>query len=80
MQIIPAIDLKGGNCVRLKQGEMSRETLFSTQPAEVAKRWESLGSEMLHIVDLEGAVSGEPQNKAAIYQILKEVSIPIQLG
>ena len=80
MQIIPAIDLKGGNCVRLKQGEMSRETLFSTQPAEVAKRWESLGSEMLHIVDLEGAVSGEPQNKAAIYQILKEVAIPLQLG
>jgi len=80
VQIIPAIDLKGGNCVRLKQGEMSKETLFSTHPAEVAKRWESLGSKMLHIVDLEGAVTGEPQNRDAIYQILKEVAVPLQLG
>ena len=80
MQIIPAIDLKGGNCVRLKQGEMSKETLFSTHPAEVAKRWESLGSKMLHIVDLEGAVTGEPQNRDAINQILKEVAVPLQLG
>jgi len=80
VQIIPAIDLKGGNCVRLKQGEMSKETLFSTHPAEVAKRWESLGSKMLHIVDLEGAVTGEPQNREAINQILKEVAVPLQLG
>lgn len=80
MQIIPAIDLKGGNCVRLEQGEMSRETLFSTHPAEVARRWESLGSKMLHLVDLEGAVTGKPQNQDAICQILKSVAIPLQLG
>jgi phosphoribosylformimino-5-aminoimidazole carboxamide ribotide isomerase len=80
VQIIPAIDLKGGNCVRLEQGEMSRETLFSTHPAEVARHWASLGSRMLHIVDLEGAVRGKPQNQDAIYQILKSVSIPLQLG
>jgi len=80
VQIIPAIDLKGGRCVRLEQGEMSRETPFSTQPAEIARHWESLGSTMLHIVDLEGAVAGKPQNQDAIYQILKAVDIPLQLG
>ncbi len=80
MQIIPAIDLKGGNCVRLEQGEMDRETLFSARPAEVARHWESMGSKMLHIVDLEGAVTGKPQNKDAVYQILKSVAIPLQLG
>jgi len=66
--------------VRLEQGEMSREILFSTHPAEVAKRWESLGSKMLHIVDLEGAVTGEPQNQDVIHQILRSVAIPLQLG
>ena len=80
MQIIPAIDLKGGNCVRLEQGEMSRETLFSARPAEVAKHWESLGSSMLHIVDLDGAVTGKPQNQDAICSILKSVTVPLQLG
>jgi phosphoribosylformimino-5-aminoimidazole carboxamide ribotide isomerase len=80
MQIIPAIDLKGGNCVRLEQGEMDRETLFSANPAEVARHWESLGSKILHIVDLDGAVTGKPQNREAIYQILKSVAIPLQLG
>lgn len=80
MQIIPAIDLKGGNCVRLEQGEMGRDTLFSTHPAEVARQWESLGSKMLHIVDLEGAVAGRPQNQDAIHQILRSVSISLQLG
>jgi phosphoribosylformimino-5-aminoimidazole carboxamide ribotide isomerase len=80
LQIIPAIDLKGGNCVRLEQGEMGRDTLFSTHPAEVARQWESLGSKMLHIVDLEGAVAGRPQNQDAIHQILRSVSISLQLG
>ena len=80
MQIIPAIDLKGGNCVRLEQGEMDRETLFSASPAEVARHWESLGAKMLHIVDLDGAITGKPQNKDAICQILKSVAIPLQLG
>lgn len=80
MQIIPAIDLKGGNCVRLEQGEMDRETLFSANPAKVAIHWESLGAKMLHIVDLDGAITGKPQNKDAICQILKSVAIPLQLG
>jgi len=80
MQIIPAIDLKGGNCVRLEQGEMDRETLFSTNPANVAIHWESLGAKMLHIVDLDGAITGKPQNRDAICQILKSVAIPLQLG
>jgi len=80
MQIIPAIDLKGGNCVRLQQGEMDRETRFSDHPAEVARHWESLGASMLHIVDLDGAVGGKPHNEDAINQILKAVTIPLQLG
>ena len=80
MQIIPAIDLKGGNCVRLQQGEMDRETHFSDHPADVARQWESLGASLLHIVDLDGAVGGKPQNEDAINQIRKAVSIPLQLG
>jgi len=80
MQIIPAIDLKGGNCVRLQQGEMDRETRFSDHPAEVAVHWESLGASMIHIVDLDGAVGGKPHNEDAINQILKGVTIPLQLG
>jgi len=80
MKIIPAIDLKGGNCVRLQQGEMDKETRFSAHPAEVARRWESLGSAMLHVVDLDGAVTGKPQNQDAICQILKSTAVPVQLG
>jgi phosphoribosylformimino-5-aminoimidazole carboxamide ribotide isomerase len=80
MQIIPAIDLKGGNCVRLQQGEMDRETRFSDKPAEVARQWESLGASLLHIVDLDGAVGGKPHNEDAIKEILKAVTIPLQLG
>ena len=80
MQIIPAIDLKGGNCVRLQQGEMDRETRFSDHPEEVARHWESLGATMLHIVDLDGAVGGKPHNEDAITQIFKAVTIPLQLG
>lgn len=80
MQIIPAIDLKGGNCVRLQQGEMDRETRFSDHPADVARQWESLGAPLLHIVDLDGAVGGKPHNEDAIKQICNAVSIPLQLG
>lgn len=80
MQIIPAIDLKGGRCVRLEQGEMDRETFFSANPAQVAKHWESMGVKILHLVDLDGAVTGKPQNQDAICQILQSVTIPLQLG
>lgn len=80
MLILPAIDLKGGRCVRLQQGEMDRETLFSDHPEEMAGRWESLGARFLHIVDLDGAVAGSPQNETAIKHILQSVSIPLELG
>jgi len=80
MLILPAIDLKGGRCVRLQQGEMDRETLFSDHPEETAGRWESLGARLLHIVDLDGAVAGRPHNEAAIKHILQAVSIPLELG
>lgn len=80
MLILPAIDLKNGRCVRLRQGEMDKETLFSQHPEEVAARWESLGAQFLHIVDLDGAVAGRPQNETAIRRILQSVSIPLELG
>ena len=80
MLILPAIDLKGGRCVRLQQGEMERETLFSDHPEEAAGRWESLGAQFLHIVDLDGAVAGRPQNETAIKRILQSISIPLELG
>lgn len=80
MLIIPAIDLKNGKCVRLEQGEMRKETVFSHQPPEIARNWEALGAEMLHLVDLDGAFSGAPQNKEVIQEIRQVVSIPVQLG
>lgn len=80
MLIIPAVDLKDGKCVRLEQGEVQRETVFSHHPAEIAKRWERLGGELLHIVDLDGAFAGSPRNKEVIEEIRQEIRIPIQLG
>jgi len=80
MIVIPAIDLKEGNCVRLEQGEMDRDTIFSTNPAEQALKWQQAGAELLHLVDLDGAFAGVPKNKAAIESILKDLSIPAQLG
>jgi phosphoribosylformimino-5-aminoimidazole carboxamide ribotide isomerase len=80
MIVIPAIDLKKGNCVRLEQGEMDRDTIFSTSPAEQAMKWQQAGAELLHLVDLDGAFAGEPKNKGAIEAILKAISIPAQLG
>jgi len=80
MIIIPAIDLKGGNCVRLEQGEMHRDTVFSDNPAEQALTWQQAGAELLHLVDLDGAFAGQPRNKTAIESILKAITIPAQLG
>ena len=62
MKIIPAIDIKGGKCVRLYQGQMDQETVYSDNPLEMAVRWADAGAEMLHIVDLDGAVEGTPVN------------------
>ncbi len=80
MIVIPAIDLKDGRCVRLRQGRMQEETVYSPDPAEVARRWEDEGAQLLHVVDLNGAVEGAPRNRKAIEAILKAVSIPVQVG
>jgi len=82
MLIIPAIDLKDGHCVRLKQGDMNQSTIFSEAPADMAAHWLDQGARRLHLVDLNGAFAGKPQNLAAIKAILAEVGdeIPVQLG
>jgi phosphoribosylformimino-5-aminoimidazole carboxamide ribotide isomerase len=82
MLLIPAIDLKDGHCVRLQQGDMARATTFSEDPAAMARHWVTKGARRLHLVDLNGAFAGKPQNYAAVKAILKEVGdeIPVQLG
>ena len=82
MLLIPAIDLKNGQCVRLKQGLMEQATVFSDQPAEMARHWVTQGARRLHLVDLDGAFAGEPKNFGAIKEILADVSadVPVQLG
>ncbi len=82
MLLIPAIDLKDGHCVRLKQGDMEQSTTFGEDPAAMARRWVDAGARRLHLVDLNGAFAGKPKNFAAIKSILKEVGsdIPVQLG
>ncbi|MEO5365168.1 MAG: 1-(5-phosphoribosyl)-5-[(5-phosphoribosylamino)methylideneamino]imidazole-4-carboxamide isomerase [Magnetococcus sp. WYHC-3] len=80
MIVIPAIDLKNGQCVRLFQGNMERDTVYSDNPAAVAQRWQQAGAKRLHIVDLNGAFAGRPENAAAIEAILHAVTIPVQLG
>ena len=80
MLIIPAIDLKNGKCVRLSQGRMEEETVFSNSPLMVAKKWEELGAKLLHVVDLDGAIAGEPRNGNIVIEIAKSVSIPIKIG
>jgi phosphoribosylformimino-5-aminoimidazole carboxamide ribotide isomerase len=78
--IIPAVDIKGGKCVRLEQGFMDRETIFSDYPEEMALQWERKGAKRLHLVDLDGAVQGIPFNKKVIRNVVDRVSIPVQLG
>ncbi|MFT3801963.1 MAG: 1-(5-phosphoribosyl)-5-[(5-phosphoribosylamino)methylideneamino]imidazole-4-carboxamide isomerase [Burkholderiaceae bacterium] len=82
MLLIPAIDLKDGRCVRLRQGDMTDATVFSDDPAAMARKWLDAGAERLHLVDLNGAVAGKPRNESAIRAILDEVggAIPVQLG
>jgi phosphoribosylformimino-5-aminoimidazole carboxamide ribotide isomerase len=82
MLIIPAIDLKDGHCVRLKQGLMEESTVFSEDPAEMARHWLAQGAQRLHLVDLNGAFAGKPVNGAAIRSIVDAVGIdiPVQLG
>jgi len=82
MLLIPAIDLKDGKCVRLKQGDMNDSTTFGEDPAAMARRWVEAGARRLHLVDLNGAFAGKPVNEVAIRAILAEVGdeIPVQLG
>ena len=82
MLLIPAIDLKDGKCVRLKQGDMNDSTTFGEDPAAMARRWVDAGARRLHLVDLNGAFAGKPVNEAAIKAILAEVGdeVPVQLG
>ena len=82
MLLIPAIDLKDGHCVRLKQGDMDQSTTFGEDPAAMARKWVDAGARRLHLVDLNGAFAGVPKNYSAIKAILKEVGddIPVQLG
>ena len=80
IEIIPAVDLKGGRCVRLYQGNYNEETVFSNDPLDMALRWQSMGASRLHIVDLDGAAAGEPRNLDVIKEIAGAILIPTQLG
>ncbi len=80
MMIIPAIDIKNGKCVRLLQGRMDAETVFSNDPSAMARQWENQGAGMLHVVDLNGAFEKSPQNLRSIQQIVQAIHIPVQLG
>lgn len=80
MQVIPAIDLLDGHCVRLHQGDYGRVTRFSDDPVAQAREWQRQGATRLHLVDLDGARSGEPRNDGAVQAIAAALEIPVQLG
>lgn len=80
MLIIPAVDLRQGRCVRLYQGKADMETVYSDDPVAMARAWAAQGAEMLHVVDLDGAFGGSPQNDAVVRAITAAVPIPVQLG
>lgn len=80
MDIIPAIDLSEGQCVRLRRGDIEQKTVYSDNPGEFAQKWEDQGASVLHIVDLDGALTGESQNLAAVEAIIAAVDIPVELG
>jgi phosphoribosylformimino-5-aminoimidazole carboxamide ribotide isomerase len=80
MEIIPAVDIRGGRCVRLYQGDYNQETVFDEDPVTAALTWYSQGAQWLHIVDLDGAVAGEPRNMEVVGQIMKETGLLIELG
>ena len=80
MIIFPAIDLRDGKCVRLLRGDFAKETVYSSNPEDVAIRWVREGAEYLHVVDLDGALAGKPQNTEVIKKILSSVQIPIEVG
>jgi phosphoribosylformimino-5-aminoimidazole carboxamide ribotide isomerase len=80
MQVIPAIDVRGGHCVRLRQGDFDQETVFGDDPAAMAVRWQSEGAQRIHLVDLDGAREGRPVNVEAVRRVVAAVGVPCQLG
>jgi len=80
MILFPAVDIKNGQCVRLRQGIENEVTVFSSDPVAMAEHWERLGARWLHLVDLDGAFSGKPVNQALVRDICQRVKIPVQLG
>ena len=80
MEIIPAIDLRGGRCVRLYQGDYDQQTIFDEEPVTIALRWKSQGAKWLHVVDLDGAAAGEPRNMVVVEKIIKESRLLVELG
>ncbi len=80
MLVIPAIDLKDGRCVRLRQGDMAAETVYSDNVAAVARQWQQSGASWIHVVDLNGAVGGEPKNLTQIESVMRTVSVRVQVG
>jgi phosphoribosylformimino-5-aminoimidazole carboxamide ribotide isomerase len=80
MELIPAIDLQNGVCVRLYQGDFNRSTVYDTQPGDAARRWVEQGATRLHVVDLDGAKAGRPVNVEAVRMIVQAVDVPVQLG
>lgn len=80
LQLLPAIDLRGGCCVRLRQGDYAQETVFGDDPVTMARRWEAEGGDILHLVDLDGAKAGKPVNLEAIRGIVQALKIPVELG
>src|SRR5580658_4240019 len=80
MQILPAIDLRAGQCVRLRQGDYQQETVFGADPGAMARRWVNEGARYLHIVDLDGARAGRPINEASVRSIIESAGVPCQLG
>lgn len=80
MRIYPAIDIRGGNCVRLLNGDYNKETVYGSSPADMAQKWESLGADFIHVVDLDGARSGGNENRLAVGEICRRVRVPVQQG
>jgi phosphoribosylformimino-5-aminoimidazole carboxamide ribotide isomerase len=80
MLIVPAIDIKDGNCVRLLQGDPERETVYSRDPVEMARRFQDAGAKLIHVVDLDGAFDGTPVNHEIVTSIAQSISVPIEIG
>jgi len=80
MIILPAVDMRGGRCVRLFQGDYGRETVYGESPVQMAERWAGMGAEFLHLVDLDGARAGAPTQKDLVKEIARAVSIPVEIG